>query len=271
MVRALSISFWACLVGFLVTSEAPRECYGQASPVDRTDSATETVRHIFAEIPNIPWYNSETDSLQQVDIPSSRELPSPGNWEQTTHSPKSRQNGNWNWSLDKLWEFLQLMVWLLLAALAVIAIWLFLRAYLRGELSEAAASRKQEASSARVTDFERLGNLPFDVKSESTDLLGAARRCYSEGKYGEAIVFLFSYQLLQMDQRQLLHLVRGKTNRQYLRELSARQELKRLVSDTMLAFEDFFFGEHPVAAERFEACWTKVDRFHELIDVEAAK
>ena len=54
------------------------------------------------------------------------------------------------------------------------------------------------------------------------DLLAEARRHYQAGNYGAAIVYLFSFQLVQLDQRQIIRLAKGKTNRQYLREVGPR-------------------------------------------------
>src|SRR5262249_60815638 len=97
-------------------------------------------------------------------------------------------------------------------------------------------------------------------------LLDEARRKYEAGDYKSAIVYLYSYELLKLDQNQVLRLARGKTNREYLRELVGRPELKVILAKTLVPFEDVFFGEHELSRERFEACWNAVDRFHRLIE-----
>ncbi len=45
---------------------------------------------------------------------------------------------------------------------------------------------------------------------------------------------------MELDKRQFIHLDRGKTNRQYLRELGRRVDLRRLLEPTMVAFEEVF-------------------------------
>ena len=76
----------------------------------------------------------------------------------------------------------------------------------------------------------------------STILLGQAREYYLAENYDEAIIFLFSYELVELDRRSLIRLAVGKTNRQYLRELGARTALASLLGQTMVAFEDVYFG-----------------------------
>jgi hypothetical protein len=38
----------------------------------------------------------------------------------------------------------------------------------------------------------------------------------------------------------------------------------------MVAFEDVFFGHHPLDRSRFEACWQEVDEFHRRLPAGAA-
>ena len=57
------------------------------------------------------------------------------------------------------------------------------------------------------------------LKKSPADYLDEAQRLYRNGDYAQAIIYLFSHQLLQLDRRHWLRLVKGKTNRQYLREV----------------------------------------------------
>ena len=63
------------------------------------------------------------------------------------------------------------------------------------------------------------------------------------GNYGEAIIYLFSYQLVRLDRSQLIRLAKGKTNRQYLGELQSASPLKRMLAQSMSSFEDVFFWQ----------------------------
>ncbi len=101
------------------------------------------------------------------------------------------------------------------------------------------------------------------------DLLAEARRHYQAGNYGAAIVYLFSFQLVQLDKRQIIRLAKGKTNRQYLREVGPRAALLRLVEQTMVAFEDVFFGNRISAATASSPAgpgWTSSKRWPQAGD-----
>lgn len=113
-----------------------------------------------------------------------------------------------------------------------------------------------------------MENLPFPVKRPQADLLGETRWHYEQGNFGEAIIYLFSYELVQLDTHHLIRLAKGKTNRQYLRELKADSSLRAILRQTMLTFEDVFFGHYELSRERFEACWRRLDEFHSLVAAE---
>ena len=106
--------------------------------------------------------------------------------------------------------------------------------------------------------------MPPTAVRRKSNLLEEARRHYRDGDYGEAIIYLFSYQLVQLDKHQLIRLAKGKTNRQYVRELGPRVELGYLLTTTMQAFEDVFFGNHSIDRVRFESCWLRLEEFESL-------
>ena len=82
---------------------------------------------------------------------------------------------------------------------------------------------------------------------------------------------MFSFQLVELDKHHLLQLGRGKTNRQYLREvhqgeqIGIRNELAAALHQTMTLFEKAFFGSYAPRPEDFEACWSAVPRFQTLL------
>ena len=110
-------------------------------------------------------------------------------------------------------------------------------------------------------DVDRVEALPFEVRRPQGDLLSEARRHYEAGNYNEAIIFFYSYLLVELDKSQLIRLTRGKTNRQYLREVRRQPLLHELLSLTMVAFEDVFFGHHQLPRSRFETCFRRLDEF----------
>ncbi|MGC6449142.1 MAG: DUF4129 domain-containing protein [Pirellulaceae bacterium] len=115
-----------------------------------------------------------------------------------------------------------------------------------------------------VTDEQRIEELPFELDSAYKDLLDRARECYESGDFDQAIIYLFSYELIQLDKAQLIKLTRGKTNHQYLREVQPNDSLKSRLSTTVRAFEDVFFGNKELSQRRFEECWREVSSFQQL-------
>jgi hypothetical protein len=139
-------------------------------------------------------------------------------------------------------------------------IFALVRTYLRRENFPALPA--SAVRSVAAFDSARVEALPFEINRGTGDLLGEVRRLYEQGNFGQASVYLFSYQLLELDRHHLIRLAKGKTNRQYLRELAKRRgELNCYVEPTMVACEDVFFGNHPLTRARFESCWNRLNDF----------
>jgi hypothetical protein len=190
-----------------------------------------------------PWYDSDEDRPRRLNLPPPRAV-----------------------SESASFGLLTFLAWgAVLAALAAVAI-LLVRAFL-SEAPEGAASRGPRPGEA--TSIDKLDALPFPLARAAGDLLAEARRLYEQGLYGEAMVYLYSHWLVTLDRAQLIRLAKGKTNRQYLRELSARRPLASMLAAAMVAFEDFFFGNHPLDRTRFEENWRRVDEFARLTDAVA--
>ncbi|HET6883660.1 MAG TPA: DUF4129 domain-containing protein [Pirellulales bacterium] len=194
-----------------------------------------------------PWYDKQEDALKPVHVSEPWDLP------QGSKTNFSFGVSGWEW----------LMFAAFVAVLAVV-IWLLIKAYLNREetLSTAGSHRLKQTA---VDDAARIEALPFRIRRGDIDLLAEARRLYEEGKYGEAIIYLFSYQLVEMDRRQVIRLAKGKTNRQYLRDLRRLPPLRTLVERSMIAFEEVFFGGHTLDRSRFETVWLQLGQFNALV------
>jgi len=189
-----------------------------------------------------PWYDAEADDLRRVEVEP----------QQQQSAPTTSVGGN----------LAQTLAWTLLATLLVMIAALLIAAFLRAE--SRLVQTEAEEDDGR-TDVDRVEALPFKVRSPQGDLLSEARRHYEQGNYGEAIIYLFSHQLVQLDRHQWIRLARGKTNRQYLGELVVGSKLQSLLEQTTLAFEDVFFGHHPLERARFESCWSQLSAFNNLL------
>ena len=200
-----------------------------------------------------PWYDAQSDGVRRV------ELPKPWDW-----SWLWDWLPNWSFNLGWLWPttLIQWIAWIAIILLLGAAVYLMVRAFLGS--GEDAGELEGVQSKPDDNDIERVAALPFPVSPGRLDLLGEARRHYREGNYRQAIIYLFSFQLVQLDKNHIIRLTKGKTNRQYLREVGPRRTLRGLVEQTMVAFEDVFFGNHALERSRFESCWSRLDEFESL-------
>ena len=208
----------------------------------------------------LPWYDQDTGRVRRVDVKNTAPPAQPGNWEWRA---SNSQGPDLRW----LWEALQVVVWVVLGLLFVVVAWLLIKALLRNEVADLATAGSSVADDS-VQEVDRIENLPFQVRRPRGDLLGEARRHYDAGNFGEAIIYLFSYQLVQLDKSHLIRLAKGKTNRQYLREVRSQRDLGSLLAATMFTFEDVFFGNHRLGRSRFESCWNRLDDFHHLLGID---
>lgn len=204
-----------------------------------------------------PWYDSATDGVRRVEIPD------PWDWSWLP---------DWNWlsgssSYSSGWVDLLLRcgAWLAIVLLLAAIAYLLYRTYRSREGRFSFWTSGGDAADDDGSDADRIEALPFAIQSGRLELLDEARRHYRQGNYGQAIVYLFSYELVQLDRRQIIRLTKGKTNRQYLREVGRRTPLQGLVEQTMIAFEDVFFGNRTLDRSRFESCWSRLDEFQTLL------
>ena len=199
-----------------------------------------------------PWYDAETDDVRPV------ELSEPADW-----------SWLWDWLPDwgSFGVVLQWIAWGIVALVLIAVIYLMARAQVR---KQDKPKQSEWDYGEDENDAARIEALPFPVRSGRMDLLAEAREQYRQGNFGQAVIYLFSYQLVQLDKHQVIHLTKGKTNRQYLREVGPRPTLRSLLTQTMVSFEDVFFGNHALDRIGFETCWARLDEFQALAK-EAAK
>jgi hypothetical protein len=217
-----------------------------------------------------PWYDAEQDDFRRIAVEPPPD--SAANRNSTWQAKPTPPTGDWSWLGDVMRLIGRILWWLAiigLIALLVAVIVFLARAFVAREDRSMAPTEEHESEQLR-TEADRIDSLPFQVRLPQQDLLSEARRCYENGDYGQAIIYLFSYKLVALDRHDLIRLTKGKTNHQYLGELTYRPALQEILQRTMLAFEDVFFGNHPLERERFESCWSRLDDFHQRIEQAAA-
>ncbi|MEM6798285.1 MAG: DUF4129 domain-containing protein [Planctomycetota bacterium] len=252
ILRVVACWCWSLVVmTFLLTPTA------YAADLSDGDAAIEAAREGLDSYWERNWYDSEADDFKPINLPVPR---------------KRTQTNSWSW-LDSLFSSLNfdfgnvltLIGWLALIAVLVAIVHVMIKASKEVEIQS--AEHIDDAEDGR-THIERVEALPVALERPVGNFLDEARRLYAAGDLTLAIVYLFSYQLIELDKRRLLRLVKGKTNRQYLRELRRNApdhpRLPGLVEQSMLLFERAFFGAHPPDAHRLKECLERMPEFERL-------
>lgn len=248
----IALLAWLGLMGLPAAASAQADSGAAPEPVER--AAVETLE-------DFPWYDAEKGELRRLDVKPPKDV--------------KNRNSKWiftppNWSMpDWLVLLIKIAAWTALFMLIATVAYLLAKAFM--DLDERRAGSLEDGDELALRgDVDRVDALPFQLKRPRGDLLAEARRLYDEGRYADAMVYLYSYQLVQLDKSQVIRLTRGKTNRQYLREIRRRSNLFELMQRSVVTFEDVFFGDHPLDRSGFEACWTRLDEFHQQLDPEHA-
>lgn len=236
----------AAVLALLVLLALPIEAPA-ADDMSDGEVAVDSARRGLARGPNIPWYDPETDDFRAAKV-----------------KPPPRQQ-SWNPNFGFL-EFIMYLGWLALALVLVYLVYLIVRAFMQSE-SRSTLRVEQVAAAA---DIARVEELPVALAKSPADYLEEAQRLYRRGDYAQAIVYLFSHQLLSLDRRHWVRLVKGKTNRQYLREVRrsaapSAERLADLFQGTVLLFEEVFFGKRLPPQASLDATWGDIAEFEALV------
>ena len=198
-----------------------------------------------------PWYDSQTDDLRPLNLPPQR--------------ARNRATGG-SWNMSGIGDLFTFLMWLVAAALLVAIVVAVFRSWQRAEQQQVSRSSVEETDGAQIARVEAL---PVAIDQPLANLLAEARRLAERAEYSLAMIYLFSHQLVEADKVNALRLRKGKTNRQYLREVRRNQPTKPVLSQslqqTMLAFERSFFGAHPPTREEFDLCLAAAERCDALL------
>jgi Domain of unknown function (DUF4129) len=235
--------------------------YGQERLND--DNAVAAGKGALSGAARFPWYDRSRDEVRRLNLAPRGNADSRNRGSQWTDTSATTSTPGRMASLGAFGYVLQWVGLTVLVLVLGLIAYLVATTFLQDEVSEGASLRKL-VESAR--DVDRVEALPFQIRKPTGDFLSEARRLYEAGYYSEAIIYLFSYQLVQLDRRHLIRLAKGKTNRQYVREVRQRPTVRSILERTMFAFEDAFFGRKTLSRERFESCWQRLDEFHAELD-----
>lgn len=222
-----------------------------------------------------PWYDANTDgtrSLEMRERPEARSSNRDNIPLRKTQLKKAKKplnppagggGGAWNFG-GGLIAGLSALTWAMIIAVMLLVIGVLIWAMLR--MSSQPAIDDEVAPVRSMA--ESIKQLPFELDTPTGDFRQQAHAAYAAGDYQRAMTYLFSHVLVTLDQKGLVRLRRGKTNRQYLRELRPHQPIANYYQHVMVPFESSFFGDHELSKRDFETCWERLDTFQS--DVELA-
>ncbi len=208
---------------------------------------------------NYPWYDRTNDQLTPVDLPATQEAASKDRNNISSYVSKTKSTTNPGRSRSTF-SWLSILSWFAIALLITVIVGLLVWAFFRME-NKQQIKRGEQSTTSKRSNEERIKELPFDLEAANGDFRQQARNAYEAGDYRTAMMFLFSHVLLMLDKSNLIRLRKGKTNRQYLAELRAYQNLSNYYESVMIPFEDVFFGNYELNKHAFDDCWNNLETF----------
>lgn len=233
-----------------VTGLLPGALYARVmvtGEVDPVEAGREGFFHRWHDTP--PWYDGTKDGVKPVELSK----PWWDQWDWGKAAPRDTGKKS-----DTAW--LRVVGWTAVSLLAIFVVYVLIRYFRTGMFAENETIRRNSG-----IDKHRIEALPFPMQSFDGNLLEAASQHYRAGRLGEATKFLFSYQLVELDRARFIRLNRGKTNRRYLRELSGQAAMRSWVEETMVAFEEYFFGQYEIERSRFDRYWSRLPEFQKYL------
>ncbi len=256
------------LAGWLVLLLLPPAATAQQTA---NHEAVEQVHRVLARgwiSSRHPWYDHQSQEVRPYALPPKQQSAGPSLWERFQNWLGELFGTGWKITLfgyNVVVNFYQVV----LVLLGVFFVWLLVR-LLRRWYAAYLANRETETyveRSGRGTP-ERIDQLPVAVPTGSDGLWQLVQQAMQQKRFSQAIVYLYSYLLLQLDRHGRIHLEKGRTNRQYLRQLRNDPQLQQMVGRIVAAFEDVFFGHRELSAQAFQQCWELVPQIQNRVQQE---
>lgn len=156
-------------------------------------------------------------------------------------------------------EFYQILLIIVLIAVLCLVVYFLVRIQ---RLMDSPAN-KLSGGTRVATQQRKVTDLPFELDRPDLPLLQLVEQYRSQGEFSKAIIYLYSYILIELDAAGLVRLAKGKTNWTYLSELNPRPQEKAFTTSVVYWFEHIFFGKQEMDAAAFESIWTALPSFHE--------
>lgn len=216
----------------------------------------------------LPWYDPENDEVKFADLPDIETAPVQSNTNKSVAKKKKTPNtaqaptgGGANGARTDGAFLMNIIFWVVVAVILITFLALLVWAFLKVEFKE--QQLEEQVIEDRPIDTKAsVEDLPFQLPSGPTgDWLSVARGHFESGNFKSAIIYLYSHVLFALDNRGLVRLTRGKTNRQYLTEIQRHRDIADYMEKCMLPFEDAFFGDIDVSGEEIKNCLDGIGQF----------
>ncbi|XZE53256.1 DUF4129 domain-containing protein [Planctomycetaceae bacterium SH139] len=232
-------------------------------------AADDLVTESLESMGSLPWYDRESRQVNPVDVAprlddsvnrDSRWVPKPKQAKKASRSSNNFTTGNTgpaSYPFFLQWifaNFSTIIGWTLFAISLVALITMLVFLVMKMEPTEDIKTATSSSGDSEPTaeELAKLEHLPIEVATNQGNLLERADQLRQTGRLGEAIIYLFSQRLLQLDRCHAIRLSRGKTNQQYLRELRGRADLQGVMQRTVASFERSFFGGYSLTTEEYD-------------------
>lgn len=206
------------------------------------DAAVESLRE-----QDFSWYDSSNDQFKPISIPDYRWM---DNW---VESDRSIDTVPGNFSTTAM----RFLLWTLVVIMAITLIIFLIRALIDTPLP---TPPENHSRGPRISK-KQLEALP-EVAREITDFLGETRRLAKQGDFSQAMIYFYSWQLITLDDHDVIELQNGKTNRQYLQESKKNcPSILKSFKDSIKLFEDSIYGGIVLTKDQFQNVWDNRKHF----------
>ena len=201
-----------------------------------------------------PWYSSKDDAV--VFLPQKKERKSEPEPVRNNDNVKPSKPMNPGVASKVL------SVWLPIATLVVL---LAILGWLAARALRERAARRRFKEGELLKRKRRIETLAVEARERYDDLETAAEEALGRGDLRSALIFFFSWILVEMDKRDAVVLDKGKTNLEYWRELEGRPRLRDIYHNVMKRFERVYFGGFSISRQEFDKVWNLRGPFSEIM------
>lgn len=203
-----------------------------------------------------PWYSPTTDDACFVPFP-----------EVKVKENQPERDLNLDADYTFLGALVKVLIYMFILILLIPIVYFLILAVMRLSGHEWNLKRRREAEERQ----RRIETLPEEAREVYDDLLGAAEKAFRDGDYRRTLIYYFSYQLVLLDKSELIHMLKGKTNHEYLRELAQATGVRPFYHRAMQIFENVYYGEYELVTAEFFPIWEERHVMHQAVLEERKK